>query len=356
MIRVLIVEDSPTVGELLTRILESDPAVEVVGIARDGADAVESLRRLRPSVVTMDVRMPRLDGFEATRRIMESDPVPVVIVSATCEPEAADTAFRAMEAGALAVLQTPPGIGHPQFEDAARKLLETVKLMAEVKVVRRWARARPQPAAAMPPPAAGAPVVPREIRCVAVGASTGGPPALRALLSALPPDFPAPILVVQHIAPGFLPSMTAWLGRTTGLPVDVAADGQQLLPAHVCFAPDRSHLGVRPDGRVKLSGEEPVNGVRPSVSYLFDSVGAVFGRHAIGVLLTGMGRDGAAELRGMKERGAITIVQDEQSSTVYGMPGEAARLGGATHITPLDDIAGLLVGLARLGVKERSVE
>jgi two-component system chemotaxis response regulator CheB len=214
-------------------------------------------------------------------------------------------------------------------------------------VVRRWARTRSagvsQPAAV---PAPGArPALPR---LVGIGASTGGPPVLQNILSALPRDFPAPILIVQHIASGFLPGMVEWLNQTTGQHVHIAAHGAVPLPGHVYIAPDDFHLGVSTGGRLALARDEPENGLRPSVSWLFRSLAENAGGSAVGVMLTGMGRDGAPELKQMRERGAMTIVQDRESSVVHGMPGEAIALGAAVQILPADRIAGALIAeLAR---------
>jgi two-component system chemotaxis response regulator CheB len=342
-IKVLVVDDSQVVRMLLVHLLESDPEIRVIGAVADGRSAADFVIENRPDVVLMDIHMPQMDGFEATRRIMETQPVPIVVCTATANPQDVAIAFRVMEAGALACVEKPVARDHVDFEQRVTNLLQTVKLMSEVKVVRRWPRSVPDsfPATRLPQ---GKPA-PADIRVVGIGASTGGPPVLQTILSDLPQDFPVPILVVQHIARGFLPGLAQWLDQTTGLRVHIAAHGTVPLPGQVYLAPDDFHMGFGSAACILLSREEPENGNRPAVSYLFRSLAAACGPSALGVLLSGMGRDGAAELKLMRDRGAITIAQDRDSSVVYGMPGAAAELGGATHVLPAGRIADALLAL-----------
>lgn len=339
MIRVLVVEDSPVVREFLTHLLGSDPEIDVIGTAVNGERAVETAQRLRPDVITMDIHMPEMDGFDATRRIMETAPTRIVIVSGSSSVEEVATTFRALESGALAVVKRPAGIGHPDHEATARELLQTVRLMSEVSVVRRWPPARRVPRALERPHEAGLEPAAAEVKLVAVGASTGGPIALQNIFCGLPKDLGVPILVVQHITPGFTEGLAEWIAASSGIPVHVAVDGKRPAPGQVIIAPEGLQLGIHGDGRVILARDEPENGHCPSISYLFRSVAQALGPNAVGVLLTGMGRDGAAELKLMKEQGAVTIAQDRESSIVHGMPGEAIRLGAATHVLPLEQIA-----------------
>lgn len=344
MIRVLIVEDSPVEQAHLSHILSSDPQIRVAGIAADGEKAIAEVVRLKPDLVTMDIHMPHLNGFEATRRLMEEHPLPIIIVSGSFSRRDADKTFRAMEAGALAVVRKPRGIGHPQHEEDARELVRTVKMMSEVKVVKRWPRLRREtsstPSPVVVPPAA-------EIRIVAIGASTGGPAVLQTILSGLPKDFAAPVLVVQHMATGFMESFVTWMTATTGFPSRVARHGDHPESGRAYFAPDGCHMQVGRDGGIVLTRDEPEGGLRPSVARLFRSIAEVFGRNAVGVLLSGMGRDGAGELLLMRQNGAVTMAQNEESSVVYGMPGEAVNRGAASYVLPPERIAGLLVQLAR---------
>jgi two-component system, chemotaxis family, protein-glutamate methylesterase/glutaminase len=341
LIKVLVVDDSPVIRQYLSEVLSTDAEVRVIATAADGEEALAALQREKPDVITMDIDMPRMNGLEATRRIMESCPLPVVIVSASVRAEEVATSFAALEAGAVAVLEKPPGPGHPDYAASLRQLLATVKGMSEVKVVRRWARLRDE--AAVPNSAgkaiAAGPPARDEFRLVAVGASTGGPQALQAFLSALPCGLAAPVLMVQHIAPGFLHGLADWLNRASPLPVHIAVAGEPLLAGTAYLAPDGFHTGVTPDGRVDLQPCEPENGLRPAVSYLFRSAAAAFGRRCIGVLLTGMGRDGAIELKQLRDRGAMTFAQDQATSVVFGMPAEAIRLSAAAHVLPPQHIA-----------------
>lgn len=344
MIRVLIVEDSPVEQELLAHILGSDPRIKIVGIAVDGEMALSSVEQLKPDVVTMDIHMPKLDGFDTTRRIMESTPVPIIIVSGSYCDNDVDKTFRAMEAGALAIVRKPAGVGHPCYPNDAAELIRTVKTMNEIKVVRRWPRLHRE--APVPPlSAVRADVVPEKIRVVAIGASTGGPAVLQELFAALPKDLSVPVLVVQHMATGFMEHFVKWLGSTTGFPAQVAAHGEHLAPGHAYFAPDGFHMLVGRDLRIVLSSESPENGLRPAVARLFRSVAEAFGGDSVGVLLTGMGRDGADDLRVLRNKGAVTIVQDRESSIIFGMPGEAVKIDAADFILAPKGIAQLLARL-----------
>ncbi|HEV2674431.1 MAG TPA: chemotaxis-specific protein-glutamate methyltransferase CheB [Aliidongia sp.] len=340
----LVAEDSPTLRDFLVNILSAEADIQVVATAVDGVQAVEAVGRLKPDVVTMDIHMPRLNGFEATRRIMETHPVPIVIVSSTMSDQVAAT-FRAIEAGALAFVSRPHGIGHPDRASSAAELVQTVRLMAEVKVVRRW----PKPEAIKPRtgPLAAPNISHRPgAKIVAIGASTGGPIAFQTILAGLPPDFSAPLLVVQHISPGFVHGFVEWLGASSPLPVHLAQPGDRPLAGHVYLAPDGAHMGIGAD-RIQLTAGAPENGIRPAISYLFRSVARAFGANTAGVLLSGMGADGAVELKQLKDIGAVTIAQSKESSVVHGMPGVAIGLGGATHVLGPEEIAALLTQWVR---------
>jgi two-component system chemotaxis response regulator CheB len=345
-IKVLVADDSQVTRMLLVQLLNSDPRIQVIGAVNDGQAALDFLAAGtdRPDVVVMDIHMPRLDGFEATRRIMETRPLPIIICTATTAPQDLAVAFRSMEAGAVACVEKPVALG-TDFEPRLHNLLQTVRLMSEVKVVRRWNRSRRAPVVL---PANG-PSKPRAagIKLIGIGASTGGPPVLQTILSGLPKDFPVPLLIVQHIARGFLPGMVDWLSQTTGLRVHIAAHGTTPLPGHAYVAPDDFHLAADARGHMVLAREEAESSLRPAVSYLFRSLADSYGANAIGVLLTGMGKDGAVELARMKARGAYTIAQDRDSSIVHGMPGAAIELGAATQVLPADKIAAALI--ARVG-------
>jgi two-component system chemotaxis response regulator CheB len=349
-IDVLVVDDSKVARMLLVYLLESDSRLRVMAAVDSGQAALDFLKDKRPDVVLMDIQMPRLDGFETTRRIMETQPVPIIICTATTDPREVATTFRSMEAGAVACLEKPVSREHPNYKEVAGTLLETIKLMSEVKVVRRWPRSRLNLTTSLPP-AAEIEDSYNGIRIIGVGASTGGPPVLQTILAGLPKDFSVPILVVQHIARGFLSGLIEWLNQTTCCQVQAAAHDTLPLPGHVYLAPDDLHMGVSRTMRILLTRELPENSLRPAVSFLFRSLAEVCRRDALGVLLSGMGRDGATELKMMKDNGATTIAQDRESSVVHGMPGAAIELGAATHVLPADKIADTLITL----VKRRQV-
>ncbi|MDO8596965.1 MAG: chemotaxis protein CheB, partial [Sulfuricaulis sp.] len=243
MIKVLVVEDSPVVREFLVHILGADPRIQVIGTASDGEQALEAVARKRPDVITMDIHVPKLDGLEATRRIMETHPTPIVIVSGSTDPREVATTFRAMEAGAVAVLRRPAGIGHPDHEATVRELIQTVKLMSEVKVIKRWPKAWRRPEVARPAETDRAQVE-AKVKVIAIGASTGGPPVLQTILAALPKDFPVPVLIVQHMAAGFTQGFVQWLAQTSSLPVHLAIHDEYIRPGHVYVAPDEFQMRV----------------------------------------------------------------------------------------------------------------
>ncbi len=337
MIRILVVDDSPTARQSLVQVLQADPEVQIVGEASDGLEAVEMTRRLRPDLVTMDVQMPRMDGYEATKEIMIESPTPVVVVTAGLGDPEVSASMRALRAGAVCVLQKPPGPGAPGHAREAQQILETVKAMSQVRVVHRIRQ---------PAPPVAAPRGPKPVRVVAIAGSTGGPGVLHQILSALPGDFPVPILVVQHMTVGFTPGLASHLGGGSPLRVKVAEAGDTLAPHTVYLAPDDRHLMVSGAGSVTLSDAPAVGGFRPSASVLFESVAKAFGSGTVAVVLSGMGEDGVAGLRAVKQAGGRVVVQDEETSVVFGMPGAAITAGLAERGIPAGAIAGTLLTLA----------
>jgi two-component system chemotaxis response regulator CheB len=353
MIRVLVVEDSATARTLLVEILRSDPEIEVVGEARDGVEGVALTHKLQPNVITMDVRMPRMDGFEATKEIMITAPTPIVIVSASTRSNDVKCAVQALRAGALTVLAKPQAKDSSAFEKEAQELITTVKAMSQVKVVRHW-RPTQRPEAPPAPPAFPRPGAQPQV--VAVATSTGGPAALQTVLGALPSDFPVPILVVQHITSGFTAGLAAWLDTVCSVKVKLAEQGERVAPHTVYLAPDDRHLGVarlpgtvgprsapRASFSIAFSEAPPIGGFRPSGTYLFESVARSFGAAAVAVILTGMGEDGVEGLRHIRQAGGRIIAQDERSSVVFGMPAVAIAAGLADEVLSLEQMP------ARLG-------
>jgi two-component system chemotaxis response regulator CheB len=338
-IRVLIVDDSITARNLLKLLLIEDPHFEIIGIVSNGSEAVDFVKREKPDVVSMDIHMPVMNGFEATSQIMSTNPVPIVIVSTAYNPSETQLAFKALEAGALTILPRPIGPGHPDFLKHGKTYRLTLKSLSEVRVIRRHR------SGSMPAGNSDQGLKSENIsetgakqsngaRIVAIGASAGGPSALQIILKSLPPDFPVPVLIVQHIDKGFAEGFAQWLGQISKIPVIIPKDGEQLLPGHVYLPCGDRHLGVKKEGIASISSASPEHGLRPAVSFLFRSVGSVYGNNATAILLSGMGLDGAEELKNLKELGAFTIVQNEETSLVYGMPGEAIRLRASCRVLP----------------------
>jgi two-component system chemotaxis response regulator CheB len=343
LIRVLVAEDSLTDRELLVGILASDPEFQVVGQAATGLQAVELARELRPDLITMDVYMPLLDGLEATKEIMVHAPTPILVVSSAVRERGVELSLHALRAGALMAVEKPEPPESPRFGERRAQFLATAKAMAQVKVVRRWAPRRspaPQPPT-RPPTQRRKPAV----RLVALAASTGGPAALQRVLSDLPRDFPVPLLVVQHIASGFVAGLAEWLRSLCDLRVKIAEHQETLAARTVYLAPDSRHLGVGPDRRALLTDAAPIDGFRPSATYLFETAARAYGSALTAVVLTGMGSDGVEGLRAVKAAGGCVIAQDETTSVVYGMPGEAVAAGLVDLELPIIEVGPHLTAL-----------
>jgi two-component system, chemotaxis family, protein-glutamate methylesterase/glutaminase len=345
MIRVLVAEDSLTDRELLVEILNGDPDFKVVGQAENGARAVELARELRPDLVTMDVMMPVLDGLEATKEIMVQAPTPILVVSSALKDRGVELSLHAIRAGALMCVEKPGPPGGPQFAERRAQFLSIAKAMAQVKVVRRWATARVPVMSADRPTGAGA----RPVRLIAIAGSTGGPAALHRVLSDLPGDFPVSILVVQHIATGFVAGLAEWLRSSSNIRVKVAEDGEALAPRTAYLASDGRHLGLGKDRRIEMSDAAAINGFRPSATHLFETAATAFGSSVVAVVLTGMGNDGVAGLRMIKEAGGRVIAQNEATSVIYGMPREAVAAGVVDLELPITEIGPRLTALVAGG-------
>jgi two-component system chemotaxis response regulator CheB len=346
-IRVLVVDDSALVRKLLSEMLAGDPEIEVVGTASDPYVARERIKQLNPDVITLDVEMPRMDGITFLENLMRLRPTPVVMVSSLTQ-RGADITLRALELGAIDFVAKPKIDVAGTLSTYADELIGKVKVAARARVNARpsapkaLANIEPRRSAdAVLPPISSRNVLRTTERIIAIGASTGGTEAIREVLSRLPPDAPA-IVISQHIPAAFSKPFAERMNRISQMSVCEAQDGQQILPGHVYIAPGDRHLLVERDGaryRCRLSDGPHVNRHRPSVDVMFRSVAQNVGPNAIGVILTGMGEDGARGLKEMSEAGAPTVAQDESTSVVWGMPGAAVKLGAARYVWPLHRVA-----------------
>jgi two-component system chemotaxis response regulator CheB len=344
-VRVLIVDDSLVVREILKQMLESDPHIRVVGMAADGGEAVELTAQLKPDLVTMDLMMPGMDGMEATERIMARHPTPVLFFSSYFDREGTYSRLDALAAGALDIMEKPTLMPDQQWEAMAGPLVEKIKALAQIPVITHIHGGR---VLDRQQPTRTRSVHTGAIEIVGIGASSGGPRVLEELLSSLPATYALAVVVVQHMAEGFMGGMITWLQQRCLLPMRVAEEGDVLVPRQVLFAPESAHLVVQPGGRVHLAEGNPIKGCRPSVDVTFTSLANVYGSRAAGTLLTGMGSDGAAGLLAIRQAGGVTLVQDEASSVVFGMPRAAVELGAAQHVLPP---AGLVRSLNALHVE-----
>jgi two-component system chemotaxis response regulator CheB len=343
--RVLIVDDSAIVRRVLSEMLSGHPDIEVVATAPDPYVARDKIMELKPDVLTLDIEMPRMDGLSFLKRLMHYHPLPVIVISSIAI-SGCEVALEALRLGAVDIL-TKPG-GPYTVEDLGEQLVRSVRAAGRARVrTRQNPDEAAGPPAVQPPQASIQPMAFSSHAVVVIGASTGGVEALREVLIHLPASFP-PVLVVQHIPRAFSTALAAHLNRACTLDIQEAQEVNELLPGHVLIAPGDRHMEVRMIGAkrsVILNSNAPVNRHRPSVDVLFHSLAKVGARSAVGVLMTGMGADGAEGLLALRRGGAATIAQDEQSSVVYGMPAEAVRMGAAEVVLPLKDIAG---GIMRL--------
>ncbi|MDD5309807.1 MAG: chemotaxis-specific protein-glutamate methyltransferase CheB [Deltaproteobacteria bacterium] len=358
MLRVLIVDDSPAVQRTLAALLENDPDVTVVGIASNGAEAVSMCKELMPDLVTMDIFMPVMDGLEATRQIMRDTPTRILIVSSMVKSKDMSIAFEAIRAGAVEVVEKPHGVLRGNYSEVRAALLRLLKGAAEAIPKATLSLAPPQPSAwseedkDVPVPRSSARRKTGDIpallspQIVCIGGSTGAPGVLAEILANLPKSFQVPIVVAQHIARGFADGMAEWLDSQTHLKVRMVKGEEPLAPGVVLVAPDDGHVEISRRLASRVPGGSFASAHMPSVDLLFSSAAAAYGRWSLGVLLSGMGHDGAQGLLAMREAGGVTVAQDEESSVVWGMPKAAIDKGAAlVTMTPAE----IVQLLGRLG-------
>ncbi len=339
-IRVVVADDSPVAREMLLQILASDPGIEVIGTATNGQEAVDAVARLRPDLITMDIHMPGMDGLEATEHIMAYTPTPILVVSSSVYGEGMGRAFDALAVGALEVIKKPEPKDWAALGGIAREIIRTVKILSRVKVITHI-RGRRAPVYGAPPVETVTGERSRTVRIIAIGSSTGGPTALLNVLARLPHDLPVPVVIAQHIAEGFVPGLASWLDAGSKISVVPATDGDVMRPGVAYMATTGSNMQV--DGMtIRFTTPKPGQLYIPSADTLFESVAVSYHDRAIGVLLTGMGADGAVGLKTLFDRGAHTICQDELTSTVWGMPKAAIDLGAAGAVLPVHEIAGAI--------------
>ena len=339
-IRVIIVDDSSLVREILQVVLSLDNDIEVVGHAKNGKEAIDLASTLRPDVITMDISMPEMDGIDAIEHIMAYHPTPIMVLTSLSD---AGLAFRSLSKGALEVVEKPE-----LDDDKCREFVKQIKQLSKVKVIThisgRLKRGRERTPVAEPPPKEktlkkGIPgrIIQPEKKVVAIGSSTGGPKVLGHILSSLPGDIASGILIVQHISDGFVGTLVDWLDDISEIRIKEAEDGESVLSGVAYIAPAGLHLAVS-NGRISLDNSASVEGQCPSADFLFSSVAREYGPRSIGVILSGMGKDGALGIREIRDAGGFTIAQDEKSCVVFGMPKVAIELGGVQEVLPPESI------------------
>ncbi|WP_457089940.1 chemotaxis-specific protein-glutamate methyltransferase CheB [Microvirga sp. P5_D2] len=345
-VRVMVVEDSLVVRQLLVHIIARDPRLTVAAAVESAEEALHEIGRVQPDVISMDIRLPGMDGLEATRRIMTERPTPIVVIADSIEDSSLKISMNALRAGALSVVEKPVGVSSAGYAAIAETICTQLYIMSQVPVVRQRSFAWR--------PAAPTPVFNRESETdlsrpniMGIAASTGGPPALAKILGSLPADFPLPILLVQHMGAPFMEGFASWLNGLMPLDVRLAQDQEIPVGGRVYVAPGDRHLLLSPAGTLRVSGEPPVGNQRPSATSLFQSMAKTVGRRGLGVILTGMGEDGARGLVELRQAGGYTMAEDESTAVVYGMPAAAQRMGGVRISLPLDLIAPRILRLVR---------
>ena len=358
-IKVFLAEDSPVALTILQRILDDAPEIEVVGTAHDGKIALEQIPQLQPDVICTDLLMSKMDGLELTKQIMAKYPRPILVISHAVQPKDNNIIGQLLAAGAVDVFPKPNTGLLEDYEQQQQALIEKIKILSGVKVFTKRLRSsvqetKPQfkkPDRISASRSLSEPLLTFDAsdsyKIIGIGVSTGGPSATQEIFSALPSDFPVPIVCIQHISEGFLGNLISWLDSVSPLQVKIAQPGELPLPRTIYFAPEKYHLELDLQGRFCYSSAPPLNSHRPSVTVTLQSLAKFYGKSAIGILLTGMGRDGVLGMQSIQQLGGMTIAQDESTSTIFGMPREAIEAGAAQHVLPLPAIAPFLVRKVR---------
>lgn len=348
-IRLLLVDDSLLTLTILKRILSATPEIRVVGTATNGQEALDIIPALQPDVICTDLHMPVMDGLELTKAVMERFPCPILVLSVSVQKEQTSTIFRVLEAGAIDVMAKPLGEVGMDYRLDGRELIGKIKILAGVVAIRKRRKATgvitPAPGNQLPPVEGTLPNI------IGIGASTGGPQAFQEILTHLPGNLGVPVICVQHISEEFMQGLVDWLAPQCSLKIVMAGTGIEPQPGTVYFPSGGSHLIVDDQGRLECSSAPIYEGHRPSVSITFKSLAQHYGKSAAGVLLTGMGRDGVDGMLAIAGAGGTTIAQDEESSIVFGMPGEAIAAGAARYVLPLPKIAPALLKLLNLNME-----
>lgn len=342
-VKVLLVEDSPVVLAILKKILAAASEIEVVGTASNGQEALDKIPELQPTVICTDLHMRKMDGLEFTKQVMAKHPLPILVISSSVRESDTSTIFQLLQAGAVDVFPKP-AMGMPSdYDRVKQELITKIKVLSGVSVFTKPLKQPISSTSAQPLVQGrilGSYSGLSSIRMVAVGASTGGPQALQKLFSQIPNHFPAPIICTQHISEGFLHGLVSWLAAECQVKVKIAQDGEIPTPGTIYFAPEKNHLELNSLGKFtynRLTGI--VDGHCPSATVMFKSATQFYGKGTMGILLTGMGKDGAAGMQAIAQAGGTTIAQDEASCIVFGMPKEAIALGAVQHILPIQSIA-----------------
>jgi len=338
-IRVLLVDNSSLALTILQKLLSNTSRIEVVGTATNGREALELIPGIRPDVICTDIHMPGMDGAEMTREIMKTNPLPILLVTISGSNGTDNKTFKALEYGAVDVFQKPRAFKDSISHEMSRDLIQKIEMVSGVYPIRRSQSSH----AFRKPKLPGSFVTGKTIKMIGIGASTGGPNVLQVIFNSLPQNFPVPILCVQHIEKGFLPGLVDWLGSHTRLKVRIARSGELPEPGVVYFPEDDTHLKIDQHLRLNSSSELPVNGHRPSVDVLFNSLAEFYGPAALAILLTGMGNDGAEGMRRIWDREGTTLIQNEESCVVYGMPQRALELNGVRYSLSPDEIVKFLL-------------